>query len=119
MQAVRQLDDDDTDVLCHGEEHFPQVFRLHLQLILGIGQPSQLCHPVHQEGHLVPKFPCNVLLRQLGVFHHVVQHPGHDGLLVHLKFRQDDSHPEGMDDIGFPRLAPLLLVRVARGLVSF
>ena len=33
MQAVRQLDQYDTDILCHGQEHFSQILRLYLDLI--------------------------------------------------------------------------------------
>ena len=110
METVRQLDDDNTDILCHGKEHLPQVLRLDLQFILGITELSQLGHAVHKESHLFAELPGDILQRHVRVFHCVVQHSRHDSLFVHLQVRKDDTDPERMYDIGFARLAYLVFM---------
>ena len=110
MQAVRQFDDDHADILCHGKEHLPQILRLHLQLILGIAELSQLSDAVHEESHFFTELSRNIIQRHFCIFHRVVEHPRHDGLFIHLKVRQDDPHPERMDDIRLPGFPHLVLV---------
>ena len=56
MQTVCQLDQDHTDILCHGKKHFSQVFRLHLHLIRSIGQLAQLSNAIYQKCYLTAKF---------------------------------------------------------------
>ena len=45
MQSVRKLDDNNTDIVGHGEEHLADIFRLRLCLCLG-RHFSELCHAV-------------------------------------------------------------------------
>ena len=52
MKAVCQFDQDDTDVLRHGKEHFSQILCLHFHFISRIGKLSQLGNAVHKKGHL-------------------------------------------------------------------
>ena len=49
VQAVRQLDDNDADVLGHGQKHLAEVFRLDLHLVLVPGQLSQFGDAIYQE----------------------------------------------------------------------
>ena len=116
MQSVSQLNHDDPDVLGHGKKHLAQVFRLHLQLFIGLirpgGQwdPFQLGHAVHQQRHVLPKLPLQILLRHDGILHHVMEKPRHNGLLIQLQIRQHNGHIQGMNDIGLPRLAELVFM---------
>ena len=92
MQAVGQLNQDDTDILGHGQEHFTQIFRLNLDLIRRIGQLSQLGDAVYQKGHIVAELRRDLFGGHDRILHRVVQKTRHDGLLVQLQVRQDDCH---------------------------
>ena len=125
MQTIRQLDHNDTDILRHGEEHLTQVLRLHLQLgirllsIAGQRDLLQFRHTVYQKRHVISEFSPEVILRHHSIFHHIVQNTCHDGLLIQLQIRQNDSHIQRMDDIGFPGLPELVLVSLAGNLIGF
>ena len=109
VHPIGELDDDDADVLGHGHEHLPQVFRL-LLLPGGIGDLAQLCHAVDEQCHLFAKLLLDVLQRAVGVLHHVVEQAGHHRLGIHAKAHQDSRHRQGVDDVGLPRAALLLPV---------
>ena len=50
-----------------------------------------------------------------GVFHHVMENGGLDGLAVHAQLHQDAGHFERMADIRLPGGTALPLVRLAGG----
>ena len=125
VQAVRQLDQDDPDILGHGQEHLAQVSGLHLLLDLGPvpvvpGEFEffQFGDTVHQKGHIRAEFLLDLLPGQDRVLHDVVEKSRRDGLLVHFQIGQDHRDAEGVDDIGFPRFAQLSLVRAAGDLIG-
>ena len=118
VQPVRQLDDDDPDILGHGQEHFPQVLRLHFQFVGRIGQPSQFGDAVHQKRYLFPEHFPDLVLAHLGVLHHIVEESRRDGLLIHLQVRQDNGHPQRMDDVRLPGFAALVAVGLLRRLIG-
>ena len=129
MQAVRQLDHDHTDILCHGEEHLPQVLRLHLLLIRRSAFPVlliaaeidvlQFGHTVHQKRHIRSEFLRDFLHRHDGVFHHIVQKSGLNSLLIQFQIRKNDGHAQRVDDIGFAGFAHLSLVCLRGHLIRF
>ena len=84
MEPVRQLDDDDTDILRHGQEHLPQILGLQLHLIHGPGQLSQLRDAVDKKRHLFPKLFSQLIQGHNRVFHHIVKDSCRDRLLIHL-----------------------------------
>ena len=61
MKPICKLYDDNADVLCHGKEHFPQVFCLHFQSVRRFlsfplqVEMLQLGNSVHQKRHIRPK----------------------------------------------------------------
>ena len=112
VEAVRKLDDDHPDIFGHGKKHLAQIIRLNLHLVLVPGQLGQLCNAVHQKRHLCAELFGQLVERHRSVLHHVVKQPGLDGFLVHLQIRQDDRYAQRMDDVGLPRLALLLPVRL-------
>ena len=84
METVRQFNDDDTDILCHGQEHLPQILGLQLHLIHGPGQLSQLRDAVDKKRHLFPKLFSQLIQGHNRVFHHIMKNPRCDRLLIHL-----------------------------------
>ena len=94
MQSVRQLDQNDPDILGHGKKHLAQVLRLPFQL-LRIPVPVtavvsveidllQLRDTIHQKRHVRAKLLLDLLICHDCVFHHIVQKSRHDRLLIQL-----------------------------------
>ena len=71
MQSVSQLDQDDSYVLGHGQEHLAEVlglgFGAALELDLG-----QLADAVHQSGDLLAELAAQLLLVHVSIFDDVV-----------------------------------------------
>jgi len=106
VQAVGQFDEDDADVLGHGEDHLAEVLCLRLRLALKLDL-GEFGDPVHQRGHLLAEAFGEVLSGQVGVFDDVVEEGGHERLVVQTHLRQDAGHRQGVDDVGFAALAEL------------
>ena len=117
MQAVCQLDNDHTDIFCHGKKHLAQVFCLHFQFILRIRQLAQLCDSIYKQRYLFAKLSCNILHCHLCIFNRIMEHSCHDRLLIHLQIRQNDPHPERMNDIRLSGLADLLFMCLSGKLI--
>ena len=60
VQAVCQLDDDDADILGHGDKHFTDVLGL-LLFPGGIGDAPQLGNAVDKLGNVLAETPANLL----------------------------------------------------------
>ena len=118
MEAVRQLDQDDADVLRHGEEHLPQILSLDVQLVRGPVDLGQLRHAVHQLCDILTEHPRQLFLVQDRVLHDVVQKSCNDGFFVKLQIREDDRHADRMDHIGFAGFPALVHMRVLRRQIS-
>jgi hypothetical protein len=108
VQAVGELDQDHANVAGHGHGHLLEVlglgFGLGLELHLG-----QLADPVHQLGDGFAKLRGERFLGNAGVFDDVMQHRGHQALMVHVHISKDVGYREGMGDVGFTA-APTLAV---------
>ncbi len=125
VQTVRQLDQDDTDVLDHGQKHFAQILGLHLLLGLRLVRvvPGkldlfELRHTVHQLCDIAAEGVGEVLLGIDRILHHVVQKPGCDRFLVHLQIRQNNGNVQRMNDVRLTALTLLPLVRLIGQLIS-
>ena len=83
MQAVGQLDQDHADIARHGHGHLLEVlglgFGLGLEVHLG-----QFADPIDQFGHGLAKLGAERFLGDPGIFDHVMQHRGHQALMVHV-----------------------------------
>ncbi len=128
VQAVGQLDHDDTGVLGHGHEHLldviglatllPVALALAVALILPLldqvdllaAEVADLGDAVDQVRHGRPEARLHLAQRRIGVLDHVVQQAGHDGGGVHAHLRQDDGRGQRMDDVGLARFAAHPLV---------
>ena len=102
MKTVRQLDQNDPDILGHGQKHLPEVLRLHLQLISRVGQLPQLCDAIDQKCDLLSKLFAKLVECHDRVFHNVMQKSGCDRLLIQFQIGKDDRHTERMNDIRLP-----------------
>ena len=112
VQPIGQLDDDDPDVLRHGQQHLAHILRL-LLLLGGKGDFVQLGHPVHQGGHIGAELLLHIRQLHRGILHHIVEDGGHDGLAVHPQIHQDAGHQQGMTNIILPRRSLLPLMGLA------
>ena len=93
MKTVRQLDQDDPDILGHGQEHLPQVLCLHFHLVRGIGQLAELGHAVHQKRHLTRRIPLSISSQVIhGIFHRIMEQSGDDGLFIQFQICQDNCY---------------------------
>ena len=110
MQAVGELDEDNADVLCHGEEHLAQI--LELLLLLGVAQHSQSGNTVHQLRDRRAELVFDFLVAELGVLDAVMQEGGADGVGIETHLDHDLRDRDRMDDI---RLAVAALLPLMGG----
>ncbi len=106
MKPVGQLDDDDTDILGHGNENLAVVFRREFDVLV-IRKTGDLGQSLDQVGNFVSEFPLDVGLGGVGVFDGVMKETGTDGLRAALKFGDDHRHADAVGDVGIARLPDL------------
>ena len=116
MQPVGQLDQDDADILGHGEEHLAQV--LELLLLLGIAQHAQAGNAVHQLRDRRAKLVFDLLVAELRILDAVVQQRGADRIRIQPHFNHDLGHRDRMDDIRLAVFPLLPLVRRGGALIG-
>ena len=110
VEPVGDLDEDDPDILAHGNEHLAQILHL-LILFGGVLDPRQLADALHQVGHRGGEELGDLLMGGPGVLDAVVEQGTDDGLGVQVQLLGDDlGHRQGMDDIGLAALALLALM---------
>ena len=106
VQAVGELDENHAQI--------PRRRHRHLLEVLGLGfgarleDRRQLGDAVDDLRHVVAERAHERLLGDAGVFEHVVQHRGGNGLRVHAHGRQDVGNRQGVGDVavsGAPELA--------------
>ena len=109
VQAVGELDDNHANVAGHGQRHFLEVFRL--LFFLGFEfDLGELTDPVHQLCHCLAKLVGQGLLADVGVFNDIVQHGGHQAVMVHVHVGEVFRHCQGVGDVGFAGAAFLAVV---------
>ena len=92
MQAVSQLNNDNTDILCHSQEHLSQVLCLYFQLICRIRQLSQLGNTIYQKCYLISKFFSYLFICHNRILYHIVEYSGYDCLLIQFQIRQNNGN---------------------------
>ena len=72
VQSICQLDDDDSNVVGHREQHLAQTLRLP---VFPVGQTdlAQLCDPIYTSRHIKPKRLAQIIRFGCGVFQSVMQ----------------------------------------------
>jgi hypothetical protein len=112
MQAVGELDEDDPDVVGHGQEHLADVLGLPL-LGAGGGHVAQLGHAGDDVRHVRAEKLQEVLRCRAGVFENVVQDAGGDTDDVQPHVGQNVGHLEGVHEVGLAGQAYLPCVSPA------
>ncbi|MNJ47052.1 hypothetical protein D3C77_421970 [compost metagenome] len=83
MQTVCELNDNNPDVLCHGNEHFPVVFILLFFLGLKLNA-LQLRQPVHKHGAIAAKVIINFFQGNGRIFNYIMKQGRNNRECVHL-----------------------------------
>ena len=117
MQTVGEFDDDNANILRHGDEHTPIVFLL-LQLFGLKLHAGQLRHAVHQHGDFLAKLAANIVDGVYSVFHHVMQKCRTNRHVPQVHLGEDIGDVQRVNDISLPALAGLPKVRSLRQVVG-
>ena len=113
VQPVGELDQDDADVVHHGEQHLAEVLRLPL-LARGERNRPQLGDPFDDVGDVGAEQLLDAADRGLRVLDDVVQEPGRNRHDVELHVGELVGHFQRMDQIGLPGVPDLALVLEGR-----
>ena len=109
VQAVGQLDQDDPNVIHHGQHHLADIFGLLLfprrELDL-----ADLGHALDNVGDLFAELLADIDDRDRSVLDRVVQQPSRDRDRVHLHLGQHQRYFQGMNEIGLSGSAALAFV---------
>ena len=113
VEPVGQLDDEDPQVLGHRHEHL--AHRGRLLGLLGVElDPVELRDPVDDRGDVAPEVLLEVLDRDPGVLHRVVEEGGGHRDVVEPEVGHDPGHGQRVLDVGLPRPAGLAPVGLGR-----
>src|SRR5271169_3196874 len=113
VEAVRELDEDDPEVVRHREEHLAERLGL-LGLARGEGVLPDLRDAVDEVGHVGSEELGKALFRERRVLEDVVQETRCDRRFVQLHLREDHRDVQRMDEVGLARGAKLVAVPVRR-----
>ena len=109
MQSVGQLDDDDANIPRHRQHHLLEVFRLSNGFVFE-GDLGKLGNTVDELGERLAELGRQGFFGHAGVFDHVVQHGGHQALMVHVHVGENIGDRQRMGDVRFTRAAALAIV---------
>ena len=113
VESIRQLDEDDANVVHHRQQHLAEV--LDLPLLAGRKRDgADFRDTLDDVRDVVAEGLANSLDRRQGVFDDVVQQAGGHAHDVELHVRQDVGDFERMDEIRLARMADLPLVLEGR-----
>ena len=104
VQTVGQLDQDDTDVVHHGQHHLAHVFGLRF-FRRGEIDFADLGDAFDDVSDLLAEFGINLVDGDRSVFDRVVQQAGGDGSGVQAHLGQQRRYLQRMHQIGLARLA--------------
>ena len=117
VQTVGELDDDDADVLGHGDEHLADVLRL-LLLVSRQRDFTEFGDAADELGDLIAKGRGKVFEGNVGVLDRVVQDGGDDGLVVHAEVKEDARDCDRVHDVGLTGITALVFMGLRREVVS-
>ena len=109
VEAVGELDEDDADVIHHGEEHLAEILGLTL-LTRREGNGADLRHAFHNVRDLGAKELGDALRGSDGVLHDVVEQAGRHGHDVQLHVGERIGNLERMNQVRLARVAHLPFV---------
>ena len=109
VQTVGHLDEDDADVLGHGQQHLAHILHL-LFFDACILHARELGDALNDVGHRAAEAARDVVMRERGVLDRVVQQRRDDRVLVEPHLRRDDGGGNAVRHIG--RAVAALLPRM-------
>ena len=109
VQTVGKFNDDDTNVLGHGEEHLAQREGLFLVHAVDF-DVGELGHAIDELSNGFAKQAGNIGERGLGILDGIVQQRGTHHIAVHLEIGQNDGNLDGMVNVHLARAALLVAV---------
>ena len=110
VRAVRQLDEDDADVLAHRQDHLTDGLRLLLHA-RGKIKPFELGDAIHQQRDLRAELLADDVQRHvLAVLHRVMQKARGDCRRIQHQLGQNARHNHGMDEVRLAGFALLPLM---------
>ena len=114
VETVGQLDDDDANVVDHGQQHFAKA--LGLPLFGGEEiELAQLGDAIDAARYFFAEVLADLIDRHAGVFHQVVQQAGLDGDRIHAHAGENVGDHQRMHHVGFAGVPQLTLVKLAGG----
>ena len=118
VQAVGELDEDDADVVDHGQHHFTEV--LGLRFLPGRKiDLADFRDALDDVGNLFAKLLADFNRGHRRVFDRVVEQAGGDGYGIHFHVGEDVAHFERVHEVGFAGGAGLPSVVLLREFVGF
>jgi hypothetical protein len=103
MQPVGELDEQDPNVLGHGEDELAEI--LGLLCLIGLQlDPRQLGHTINQPCDVRTEYPFDVIEGGNRVFDRIVQQPGHDRRGIELHLGKDARNLDGMGKVRIARI---------------
>ena len=118
VQTVGQLDEDDADVVHHGQHHLAHVFGLRL-FRRGEIDLADLGDALDDVRDLLAELGLDLVDGDRGVFDGIVQQAGDDGRGVQLHLRQDGGDLQRMHQVRLAGLARLAFVMFQGEFVGF
>ena len=119
MKSICELDDNNSNILCHSQEHFTKILCLNLNLILRKIELSQLCNTVHKKRNLRRKLSGKILLCVLCIFNNIMKKTSCYCLLIHFQPCKNYCYTKRVNDIRFPGLTSLILMCIVCNMISF
>ena len=116
VQTVRQLDNQDADVLGHGQEHFPKALRMSHFFRVEL-QSAQFRNTVHEKRHFFAKIFHQLFSGVSRVFHHIMKKTAHQCLIVHPQLGEDDCHGDRVNQVRLPALSELPRMQTLRQII--
>jgi len=109
VQAIRQLDEDDANIVDHRQQHLAEVLDLPFFARRQRDGP-ELGHALDDVGHVAAETLAQRVRGGQGVFQHVVQQPGGHADGIELHAGQDVGHLERVHQVWLAGMAHLPLV---------
>ena len=117
VQPVGKFDDDHADVLRHRDEDLAEVFGLLLFLRFE-DDLVELCDARNERQNAFAELAADVLLGDGRILDDVMQQRARNGIGVQSEIDQDLRNGARMNEIGLPRGALLVAVRIAREVIG-
>ena len=106
VQPVRLLDQQDPDILRHGQQQLAEILRLLRPVGHGF-QLAQLGHAIHQTRDTIAEQRTDIVHRRDGILNRVMQQTGDDRIAVEFLFGEDARDFDRMREIRIAGFAQL------------